>query len=226
MSSQSIAIRFNSVTKQFGSNKPLLENADLEIPSGQFVAIVGESGCGKSTLLNLVAGLETAAGGTIEVLGQSVSHFNEAQFAALRRRDIGFVFQAFLLLPYLSVERNIALTMALNGHTQSDIQARVSGLLHRLGISSKANAMPRTLSGGETQRAAVARAFAHSPSILLADEPTGNLDEASANEVLKLFVEAVREEKRTCMLVTHSPHVAQQADVVYRLARGRLVREA
>jgi putative ABC transport system ATP-binding protein len=226
-------IRFEAVHKRFGMLPNLqpssqlsgiiLDAAELAIAPGEFVAITGESGCGKSTLLNIIAGLEPIESGRVTVLDQSIQNASESALADLRRTQIGFVFQAFLLLPYLNVERNIALSLGLNGVGGTAVTQRVRELMARLGLTEHAQKMPRQLSGGQTQRVAVARALAHSPAIILADEPTGNLDEASAKEVLALFVQAVREERRTCVLVTHSAQVARQADRVLRLASGKLV---
>jgi putative ABC transport system ATP-binding protein len=216
-------IQFSNVSKRFAHSEPLLDCVDLSIAQGQFIAIIGESGCGKSTLLNMIAGLETIDGGEVAVAGSSMARLSEQQQALLRRKEIGFVFQAFLLLPYLNVEKNIALSLTLNGVTGEPAKKRVAALMARLGLTEHAQKMPRQLSGGQTQRVAVARALAHEPSIILADEPTGNLDEKSAQEVLSLFVQAVREERRTCVMVTHSTQVARQADVVLKLVHGKLV---
>src|SRR5690606_34233012 len=172
---------------QPGPRRPVLSGVTLRLEPGEYVAVMGESGSGKSTLLNLIAGLDTPDAGRIEIDGQDISALDDAARTRLRRSKLGFVFQAFHLLPYLSVERNIALPLALNGVAESDAQRRTEELLQAVGLVERRRAAPRELSGGEMQRVAVARALAHRPKLVLADEPTGNLDAEAAAEVLALL---------------------------------------
>ena len=190
---------------------PVFGGVDLDVAAGEFVAIVGESGVGKSTLLNCIAGLDNVDSGTVHIDGAAMSTLPESEQALLRRRLLGFVFQAFHVLPYLSVERNVALPLLLLGR---DEPGRVEQLLGAVGLQGLGPRMPQTLSGGELQRVAIARAMVHSPKLILADEPTGNLDPKTAHLVLETFREQVRIAAAACVLVTHSPAAAAHADRV------------
>jgi putative ABC transport system ATP-binding protein len=203
-----------------GAERPLLEGLDLRLAAGEFAAVLGPSGVGKSTLLNLVAGLAVPAAGRVTVLGTEVTALDEAAAARWRRQRLGFVFQQFHLLPHLTLAENVALPLALNGRDWAD--AEVTDLLARLGLAAHAGAYPRQLSGGQAQRAAIARALIHRPPILLADELTGNLDEETAAGVLDLLTEVVAEAGATTLVVTHAPEVAARAHTRYRLAHHRL----
>jgi putative ABC transport system ATP-binding protein len=207
-----------------GAERNLLDGLSLELAPGEFTAVLGPSGVGKSTLLNLVAGLTVPAAGRVTVLGTDVTALEESAAARWRRRHLGFVFQQFHLLPHLSLAENVALPLALNGREWSD--AEVVGFLDRLGLADHAAAYPRQLSGGQAQRAAIARALIHRPPILLADELTGNLDEETAEGVLDLLAEVVAEAGATTLVVTHAPEVAARAHTRYRLAHHRLQPEA
>lgn len=205
-----------------GAERPLLDGLSLALAPGEFAAVLGPSGVGKSTLLNLVAGLAVPAAGRVDVLGTEVTALEESAAARWRRRHLGFVFQQFHLLPHLTLAENVALPLALNGRDWSDDE--VAAFLARLGLADHAAAYPRQLSGGQAQRAAIARALIHRPPVLLADELTGNLDEETAEGVLDLLAEVVAEAGATTLVVTHAPEVAARAHTRYRLAHHRLHR--
>jgi len=194
----------------------------LDVRPGELVAILGESGVGKSTLLNLIAGLERAESGTVTVDGVDLGPLADDALTAFRRVKIGFVFQAFHLLPYLSVARNVALPLALVGQDGDDAAARVRAMLAAVHLESRADSMPRELSGGELQRVAIARALVHRPAVVLADEPTGNLDPESADGVITLLRECLHAERATGVLVTHSRVAAARADRVLTLTADGL----
>jgi putative ABC transport system ATP-binding protein len=200
----------------------VLEAVNLELVPGDYVAIIGESGSGKSTLLNLIAGLELPDAGTVTLGGQELTLLDDDARTRLRRRDMGFVFQAFLLLPHLTVLDNAALSLKLNGVRHDEAQQRAHAVLLAVGLAAMIHRFPSTLSGGESQRVAVARALAHQPQLVLADEPTGNLDAASAGTVLELLREQIKARRSMGILVTHSAAAAATADRVYRLAGGVL----
>jgi len=180
-----------------------------------FVALIGESGVGKSTLLNCIAGLDRADRGTVTVAGQDLQSMSDDALARLRRARLGFVFQAFHVLPHLSVAENVSLPLLLLGRPDD---ARVAGLLDAVGLGGLAGRMPAQLSGGQLQRVAIARAVVHAPSLILADEPTGNLDPDTAHRVLEVLRAQVRDAGSACLLVTHSLAAAGQADRALRLA--------
>ncbi|WP_230973829.1 ABC transporter ATP-binding protein [Thermithiobacillus tepidarius DSM 3134] len=212
-------LSIHQLCKAYGGpqGRPVLRDVDLTLAAGDYVAIMGESGTGKSTLLNLIAGLDTPDAGRILLAGRELTGMGEAERTRLRRRSMGFVFQAFHLLPHLTVAQNVALPLALNQVPASRRRARVQALLAAVGLAARADSYPRELSGGQMQRVAVARALVHEPQLLLADEPTGNLDQDSAAQVLELLRRQVREHGCTAILVTHSRSAAASADRVYRL---------
>ncbi len=193
---------------------PVFRDVTLQVERGEFVAIVGESGVGKSTLLNCLAGLDDWDQGRITLAGQDLATLDDDGRALLRRAQVGFVFQAFHVLPHLDVAQNVGLPLMLLG--RADPQ-RVQAMLNAVGLEGLGERLPQQLSGGQLQRVAIARALVHSPPLLLADEPTGNLDPATAEQVLDVLVERTRTENAALVLVTHSPAAAVRADRVLRL---------
>ncbi|MBW2423378.1 MAG: ABC transporter ATP-binding protein [Deltaproteobacteria bacterium] len=198
-----------------------LVELSLGLAAGEMVALVGPSGCGKSTALNLVAAVDRPDSGSVRVCGIDVATASEEQLVSLRRRRIGMVFQAFHLVPHLTVEENIALPLALDHRRDS---ARVRDVIERVGLGHRRRHYPSELSGGEQQRTAVARALVHRPRVLVADEPTGNLDSRTGAEVVALLDELRRDEQAALLLATHDATVATVADRVCELADGRVVR--
>jgi putative ABC transport system ATP-binding protein len=217
-------IELRGVSKSFGRTSPrqVLRDVSLRVGRAEFVAIVGASGVGKSTLLNIVAGLDTIDAGTVIVDGRDLAVLDDDEKSALRRERIGFVFQAFHVLPYLSVRDNVALPLALLGRHGPDADARARTMLAAVGLGDRAASSPAELSGGELQRVAIARALVHRPQLVLADEPTGNLDPDTAANVMRVLAGAIRDNGASAMLVTHSPAAASFADRVYRLAADGL----
>jgi putative ABC transport system ATP-binding protein len=210
-------LSLRGLSKRYGDDA-VFADVSLELAAGEFVALLGESGVGKSTLLNCVAGLDTVTTGQVVLDGVEVTTLGDAAQARLRRRHLGFVFQAFHVLPHLSVAQNVALPLLLAGRDDPD---RVRSLLEEVGLGALGDRRPQTLSGGQLQRVAIARALVHGPKLILADEPTGNLDPETAARVLEVLVTQVRSQGAACMLVTHSEAAARRADRVLRLtARG------
>jgi putative ABC transport system ATP-binding protein len=202
-----------------------LHDIDVEIADGEFVAVTGPSGCGKSTLLNLLGGLDRPTRGEIELAGRRVDGYSEARWALVRRSDIGFVFQFFNLIANLSVADNVELPGLLAGLSNKEARTRRQELLDSLGIAEHADSAPGHLSGGQQQRVAIARALINRPRVLLADEPTGNLDSASARDVMALLRAAHDERGQTIVLVTHDARVAARADRVLAMRDGAVAHE-
>ncbi len=209
--------------REGGELHPVIRCADAEIMPGESVALLGRSGSGKSTLLNLIAGIDRPDAGEVIVAGVPVSRLDEPELTLFRRRQIGFVYQFFNLIPTLTTRENVALPLELN--QVDDASARAAEMLEAVGLASRSNAYPDQLSGGEQQRVAVARALVHRPPLVLADEPTGNLDQETGDRVLDLVLGLVREAGCSLVLVTHSLAVARRADRLLTLAGGALVEQ-
>jgi len=201
-----------------------LNEVSLQIDAGEFVAIMGPSGCGKSTLLNILGLLDTPSAGTYDFFGENVSAYSEAQLTAVRRAAIGFVFQSFNLIDDLSVEENVEVALLYRGVSSKDRRQRVAEALERVGIAHRARHLPQQLSGGQQQRVAVARALVSNPKVILADEPTGNLDTANGNAVMELLINVARS-GTTVVMVTHSLTYAALAARTIKLLDGRIVSE-
>lgn len=217
-------IRLIGVNKVYGAHA-VLEQCDLSVRPGEFVVVVGRSGSGKSTLLNLIGGLDRPTSGTVELLGQSLAGLTEDELSRVRCRRLGFVFQFFNLIPTLKVEENVRLPMALNGVSKAEGSQRAESLLAELGLADCGGRFPEELSGGEQQRVAIARALAHKPDIVLADEPTGNLDLDTAGEVLALLNQTCRRHGATLVMATHSREVLGAADRVFTIRAARIYEE-
>ena len=194
--------------RRFGAGPWLFQHVDFSLREGQQAALRGESGVGKSTLLNLIAGLDQPSTGRVVFEGVDLASMSDAQRLALRRQSIGFVFQAFHLLPHLSAMQNVMVPCLLAGMSVEQSRARASELLNQLGIAARSQALPGELSGGEQQRVALARAVVHSPKLILADEPTGNLDPQTAHRALELLVQCCEQNKAALLMVTHSEQAA------------------
>jgi putative ABC transport system ATP-binding protein len=200
-----------------------LRAVDFAVRKGEFVAIMGPSGSGKSTLLHLLGGLDTASDGEIVLDGRRLTHLSDDEITVVRRRQIGFIFQFFNLLPTLTAAENIALPLLIDGRSLNAYQERIDELLILVGLTDRRNHKPDQLSGGQQQRVAVARALITDPAIVLADEPTGNLDSQAGGDILRLLRRACDEKEQTIVMVTHDPRAAEFADRVVRLEDGRMV---
>ena len=216
-----LALAVSQLSRRY-DNRQILDHLDLSVAPGELVAIVGESGSGKSTLLNLIAGLDQPDAGRITIGGQDLAPLDDDACTRLRRARLGFVFQSFHILPHLRIGQNIELPLVLLGVAAGERQQRVAELLGAVGLADRAGSLPRELSGGELQRVAVARALVHRPLLILADEPTGNLDAETAATLMKLLATQIRERGAAGVLVTHSAAAAALADRVLLLRQGRL----
>ncbi len=217
------AIDVTGLAKSVGAGRQLFSGLDLAVHPGELVALLGESGIGKSTLLNILAGLDDADAGEVRIAGTALGPLDEGARTRLRREKIGFVFQAFHILPYLTLAQNVALPLALIAPDTASATGRAQEMLEAVGLGDRGQGYARDLSGGELQRVAIARALVHRPALILADEPTGNLDPETAARVLALFAQATRAGGAAAIMVTHSAATAQVADRVLTLTHAGLV---
>ena len=213
-------LKLTNINKSYGA-KNILDNVSLEVHSGEYVAIMGESGSGKSTLLNLIAALDTPDSGTVEIGGRDLTTLSDDARTKFRAATIGFVFQAFHLLPHLNVLHNVSLPLAIAGSSIREREEKARAMLQSFGLPGRETSLPRELSGGEMQRAAIARALIHQPRLVLADEPTGNLDSRNAESVLQLLRQQFKDRGAAGILVTHSLAAAQTADRILVLRDGK-----
>lgn len=221
-------VELRGVTKVYREglvDHTVLHQADFRVDAGELVILLGRSGSGKSTLLNLLSGIDLPSQGQVLLRGRDLAAMNERQRTLLRRHEIGFVFQFFNLIPTLTVEENLLLPLELSGRLGAAEKKRAFALLDFVGLADRLGSYPDVLSGGEQQRVAIARALAHEPLLLLADEPTGNLDSETADQVLELLLGSVREAGKTMVVATHSREVAALGDRVLRVQEGNLVEE-
>ncbi len=221
---QNVILHAEDLKKYYGSGETevrALDGVNLDIYQGDFVAVVGTSGSGKSTLLNMLGGLDTPTGGLIKVGGTELSGLSQEQATIFRRKQIGFVFQNYNLIPVLTVWENIIFPITLDG--QKPDEKFILKVAELLGLTDKLDSLPNTLSGGQQQRAAIARALASKPSIILADEPTGNLDSKTSSDVIGLLKMTSEKFRQTIVMITHNPEIAQMADCVVRIEDGKIV---
>jgi putative ABC transport system ATP-binding protein len=221
-------LRFHDLTKSYYEGdvrRSVLQNAHAEFQSGEITAILGKSGSGKSTLLNLISGIDAPDSGQIWVNGRDLTTLSERERTLFRRAQIGFIFQFFNLIPTLTVGENISLPLELNRIPRPQIQKKTREMLDAIGLLDRLETFPEKLSGGEQQRVALARALVHDPLLILADEPTGNLDEETGAQMMALLTRLIREQHGTLLIVTHSLEIASHADHILRLSHGQLVAE-
>ena len=218
-------VQVRGVSKSYRRDKmeiPVLQNISLDVPEGEFLGLMGPSGSGKTTLLNLIAGIDRPDTGQVNVAGTDVAKLSESELARWRARHIGFVFQFYNLIPVLTAYENVELPLLLTPLSKGDRRKHVETALTLVGLQDRLHHYPRQLSGGQEQRVAIARALATDPTILVADEPTGDLDRKSAEEVLTLLERLNKEYKKTIVMVTHDPHAAERAHTVRHLDKGEL----
>ncbi|MBL8118101.1 MAG: ABC transporter ATP-binding protein [Anaerolineae bacterium] len=219
-------VQIRGLTKHYdeaGQQRRILDAVSLDIHAGEFFVLLGKSGSGKSTLLNLISAIDDPDGGTIRVGDTDLTALDERAQTLFRRDKIGIVFQFFNLIPTLTILENITLPGELRGDHRPTLEARARALLQRVGLADRADAFPDRLSGGEQQRVAIARALAHEPTLVLADEPTGNLDEDTGRNILNLLLELTRDAGKTLVMATHNPEILPMADRVCRIHEGKLV---
>lgn len=224
---KNIAIEGRHLVKDFnpgGAATKVLKDVSLQIAQGEFASIMGPSGSGKSTLLYILGGLDTPTSGSVLLNGTDISRFDDEKMSRIRRQKIGFVFQFYNLIPNLSVEENILLPLLLDGRKKQDYKSDLEYILEVVGLSHRRRHTPRELSGGQQQRVAIARTLASGTPFILADEPTGNLDEDTAAEITGILMESAHEFDRCVIVVTHSRELAKQADIVWKLKDGSLQR--
>ncbi len=216
-----------NLKKYYGAEDNLtkaLDGVDLDVEQGEFVAIIGASGSGKSTLLNMIGGLDVPTSGQVCIGGKEIGKMKPDELTVFRRKNIGFIFQNYNLIPVLNVLENITLPIEMDGKKPDE--SFIEQIIELLGLTEKVYKMPSQLSGGQQQRVAIARALASKPSMILADEPTGNLDSETSREVLELLKETSERFQQTIVMITHNPEIARQADRMIRVGDGRVVKEA
>jgi putative ABC transport system ATP-binding protein len=226
VSAQGALVEIEALSKFYQEGdvqRTVLNHADLTIASGEFVVLLGHSGSGKSTLLNLISGIDQPSSGTIRINGYAITDLDERSRTLLRRNQIGFVFQFFNLIPTLTVLENVTLPQELAGISFAQARVVALRLLEQVGLKERQHTYPDKLSGGQQQRVAIARALAHNPYLILADEPTGNLDDETGQRVLELLLQLTREAGRTLVMATHNPEIAAYADRVLRVQDGHLI---
>jgi putative ABC transport system ATP-binding protein len=219
-------VQLQNLTKSYSEgrqNRTILNNVNAAFNAGEFILLLGQSGSGKSTLLNLISGIDSPDSGEILVNGVAINRLGERQRTLFRREHIGFIFQFFNLIPTLTVFENITLAIQLNGGINRAKEEEARRLIQRVGLSHRQDAFPDRLSGGEQQRVAILRAIAHNPTLLLADEPTGNLDEETGHTIMQLLLELTQQVNKTLIMATHNPEITPLADKLYRVKNGELI---
>lgn len=223
----SYILQTRSLKKYYGEKENLtkaLDGVNLDVAQGEFVSVIGTSGSGKSTLLNMLGGLDTPTSGNVAIRGKEIGRMNDEQLTIFRRRNIGFIFQDYNLVPVLNVYQNIILPIELDGNKVD--KTYIDSIIRLLHLEEKLNNLPSNLSGGQQQRVAIARALASKPAIILADEPTGNLDSKTSQDVLRLLKLSCRQFHQTMVMITHNPEIALMADRMIRIEDGRIVQTA
>ncbi len=221
-------ISVNQLKKTYGKGESQVEalrGINVDIEDGEFVAIMGPSGCGKSTLLHLIGALQSPTEGSVSIDGKSLEGLSDDELTRIRRQEIGFIFQFFNLIPILNALENVALPLVLDGMSQDEANEKAKEWLKRVGLENRMTHLPSQLSGGQQQRVAVARALSHNPAFILADEPTGNLDSKSAEEITTLLREVSQKWKKTIVMVTHDPRMSSYANRIVHLKDGMIVND-
>lgn len=223
-----MSIALQNLRKAFqegATSRTVIDDVNISIDKGEFIVLLGHSGSGKSTLLNLIAGIEKPTAGTVRIENVAITELNERACTLFRRDNIGFIFQFFNLIPTLTVLENVMLPQELAGRQGKELKQVAVNLLEKVGLADRCNAFPDQLSGGQQQRVAIARALVHQPMLVLADEPTGNLDEETGEKVLNLLLQLTRDTHKTLIMATHNPEIARFANRVLRMHHGRLQQE-
>ncbi len=223
-----VLVELKSIGKAYKKGKdvvPVLVNLNLTIKRGDFLALMGPSGSGKTTLLNLLGGLDSPTSGELIINGENLDKFSGSQLTAWRARNVGFIFQFYNLMPVLTAEKNVELPLLLTNLTSKERKLHVAAALELVGLADRAKHYPKELSGGQEQRVAIARALVSDPNLLLCDEPTGDLDRTTADEILALMQELNREQQKTIVMVTHDPRAADHAKKIIHLDKGALAKE-
>ena len=223
-----VLVSLTNISKTYKKGKelvPVLTDINLDIQRGDFVALMGPSGSGKTTLLNLLGGLDSPSSGELMIAGQRIDKFSSGQLTKWRAQNVGFIFQFYNLMPVLSAEKNVELPLLLTNLTSKERKLHVAAALDLVGLADRAKHYPSELSGGQEQRVAIARALVSDPNLLLCDEPTGDLDRATADEILALMQELNKEQQKTIIMVTHDPRAADHARHILHLDKGKLIQE-